>query len=125
MMEYSPFDAIVQQGSDNVSAQLECDIDNMYYAAQILAKEGNQGDGLSPPKDVLTCLSCNDNQEHYMEAEFRNCDTDDTFKKWITKKEAIKELEFVIVTHNHLRFVTYIFFFFFLSLLFQAWVSVS
>jgi hypothetical protein len=93
-------------GGDNDSAETERDIDKMYQYAQELADEGNQGEGLDPPKEIFACLSCYDKEDFYMEAEFRNSDTNNTFKKWITRNQAIKVIISVYISQQFLRFVT-------------------
>ena len=96
----------VGAGGDNDSAETERYIDKMYQYAQELADEGNQGEGLDPPKEIFACLSCYDKEDFYMEAEFRNSDTNDTFKKWITRNQAIKVIISVFISQRFLRFVS-------------------
>ena len=80
-------DDVVEQESRK-EFDIEDMIDEMYHNAQMLAKDGHQGVGLPPPKEALSCISCE--KILYMEAEFVDAVTNKPFKKWLTKIESIK-----------------------------------
>jgi hypothetical protein len=81
-------DDVVEQEVPKEIIDIEDMIDEMYHKAQMLAKDGHQGVGLPPPKEALSCISCE--KILYMEAEFVDAVTNKPFKKWLTKVEPIK-----------------------------------
>jgi hypothetical protein len=81
-------DDVVEQEVPKEIINKEDMIDEMYHKAQMLAKDGHQGVGLLPPKEALSCISCE--KILYMEAKFVDAVTNKPFKKWLTKIESIK-----------------------------------
>jgi hypothetical protein len=79
----------------------KCELEEgqLHMICSDVSKEREPGGGLLPLKDVIMCLSCNDNKKLYMETESRNSDFDDAFKKWITKKEAVEVLDSFTAHH--------------------------
>ncbi|MFY7880655.1 MAG: hypothetical protein ACOVR6_00005 [Fimbriimonas sp.] len=117
-------DDVVEQESRK-EFDIEDMIDEMYHNAQMLAKDGHQGVGLPPPKEALSCISCE--KILYMEAEFVDAVTNKPFKKWLTKIESIK----VIIVFAHYLYHGYfylfinVFFSFPISVLLLAWFFVG